>query len=392
MKSREAAATEVLVASAAPKAKMARPRPEPEPQSGLLTAGSFDDNFTPEPFRRFASKIGQEKGTSELAGRLFGRRLVVTVRGQEGKPVGNARVRISGDLGQGAADLITRSDGRAVFLSSWDGVDGDLTVVVTPPDGSAAVKQVVARDASRCEVTLPKTAAPLPRNLDLVLVLDTTGSMGDELVYLKAEIKSIASAIAARFPHVNQRYALVVYRDLQDEYVTRTFDFTPSVDEFRKHLSAQSAAGGGDYPEAMERGLEEAVRLRWRSADTARVLFLVADAPPHAPDVGKAMTAADTLRKKGVAIYPVACSGYDDTTELVMRTCALLTGSQFLFLTNDSGVGEAHGEPHIPFYHVQRLDRLMIRMIADELSGRRLEPTREEILRTVGSPPRMNGQ
>jgi hypothetical protein len=392
VRSREADTSEVLVASAAPKKDTWKPRPAPEPQAGLLTAGSFDDNFTPEPFRRFASKLRQDAGPGDLPARLFGRRLVVTVRGEDGKPGGNARVRISGNVSQQAVELLTRSDGHAVFLSSWDGVEGDLLVTVTPPGGAATVKQLVARDATRCEVALPQAAAPLPKNLDLVLVLDTTGSMGDELVYLKSEVKSIASAVAAKFPHVSQRYGLVVYRDRGDEYVTRTFDFTPSVEEFRRRLSAQSAAGGGDYPESMERGLEEAVKLQWRSADTARVLFLVADAPPHAADVGKAMAAADTLRKKGVAIYPVACSGYDDTTELVMRTCALLTGSQFLFLTNDSGVGDAHGEPHIPFYHVQRLDRLMIRMIADELSGRRVEPAPADILRTVGSPPRVQRQ
>src|SRR5207245_769667 len=108
--------------------------------------------------------------------------------------------------------------------------------------------------------------------------------------------------------------------------------------------------GGGDYPEAMHRGLEEAVKLPWRGADTARVLFLIADAPPHAEHMDRAVTAADALRKRGVAIYPVACSGYDEATELLMRSCALVTGGQFLFLTDDSGVGEAHGEPHIPYY------------------------------------------
>jgi hypothetical protein len=388
LSSREAAAPEAMAA----RPKAPRARPAPEPQAGLLTAGSFDDNLFPDSFRRFLSRMGQENDVSGLPGKLFGRRLVVTVRGKGGSPVGNARVRVTGSEGQGAVDLVTRSDGRAVFVSSWDGVDGDLTVAVTPPGGRAPVTQAVTRDAGQCLVSLPDAAAPLPKNLDLVLVLDTTGSMGDELAYLKSEIRSIARDVAAKFPHVSQRYGLVVYRDRGDEYVTRTFPFTASVDEFRANLAAQSAGGGGDYPESMERGLEEAVRLQWRSADTARVLFLVADAPPHAQDVGKALAAVDALRKKGVAVYPVACSGYDQATELVMRTGALLTGGQFLFLTNDSGVGEGHAEPNIPFYHVQRLDRLMVRMIAGELSGRRLEPAPDEILRTVGNPPRARGQ
>lgn len=391
-KSREVAAAEPRVAAAPKRADAWKPKAAPEPQSGRLTAGSFDDNLFPDAFRRFASKMGQESSISGLTGKLFGRRLIVTVRGKDGQPLGNARVRINGNDGQASVDLVTRSDGRGVFVASWDNVDGDLSITVTPPDGGPAVAKTVDRETSRIEIALPTVAAPLPKNLDLVLVLDTTGSMGDELAYLKSEFKAIASTIAANFPNVSQRYGLVVYRDRGDEYVARRFDFTSSVDEFRENLGAQSAAGGGDYPEAMEVGLEEATRLQWRSVDTARVLFLVADAPPHAQDIGKAMTQVNALRKKAVAIYPLACSGYDPACELVMRSSAMLTGGQFLFLTDDSGVGEAHGEPHIPFYHVERQGALMVRMIASELLGRRLAPAAEDIIRTVGNPPKMQGQ
>jgi hypothetical protein len=226
----------------------------------------------------------------------------------------------------------------------------------------------------------------LPANLDLALLLDTTGSMGDELEYLKAEIKNIARTVRERFPQVHTRYGLVLYRDLGDEYVTRSFPFTESVDEFRKNLAEQHTAGGGDEPEAMERGLEEATKLQWGDRDTVRVMFLITDAPPHEKDINRALAAVNRLRSRGVAIYPVACSGYKDDCEVILRTFALLTGSQFLFLTDDSGVGNAHGEPHIPAYQVQKLDRLMVRVIASELAGKRIEPEQGEVLRTVGKP------
>ena len=289
-------------------------------------------------------------------------------------------MRIANAQGQQGVDLVTRSDGRAFFLSSWDNVgdDAGLTVTVTPPDDSDAVRQTVASRGRPLRRHLAGHRGLRRRQPGPALVLDATGSMGDEMEYLKSEIKSIAAAVNAKFPHVQQRDSLILYRDHGDEYVVRTFDFTDSVDELRKCLAAQRADGGGDYPEAVHSGLEEAGKLQWRGADTARVLFLVGDAPPHSHEVGKAMQAADALGQRGVVIYPVACSGYDDATELVMRTCAALTGGQFLFLTDDSGVGNAHGEPHLPGYHVQRLDRLMVRMISDELSGRRTEPLRDE--------------
>jgi hypothetical protein len=345
----------------------------------------------PEPYRLFVRRMGQtNQYVGELPGKFLGQRLVVAVINGDGKPVGNASVTVASAAGGPAVRLTTRTDGTAVFLSSWDHVaaDDDFLVTAATADHSRSVKQKVPRRAGRWQLILPSVQASLPRQLDLVLVLDTTGSMRDELEYLKSEIKSIATAVDHQFPGVDKRYGLVVYRDegMGDEYVTRSFPLTSSLAEFRENLAAQSAAGGGDYPEAMHRGLEDVVQLSWRDGNSARVLFLVADAPPHTQFADRTMKAVDTLRKKGVAIYPVAASGADDACEFIMRTAALLTGGQYLFLTNDSGIGDAHAEPHIPYYHVERLDKLMVRMIASELSGKRIEPRAGDILRTVGRP------
>jgi hypothetical protein len=360
---------------------------EKGPRAGTLTAGSFDDNRDPMPYRSFFRLIGQDGFLRDLPSRFLGHRLILTIKDDAGQPVNNARVSIAGDGGP-TAELITRTDGRVVFIPAWDQVpaDSDFQVTVHPPGGAAPVRQTVSRTAPEVAISLASFKAAAPLELDLTLVIDTTGSMGDELEYIKAEMRSIARSINERFPQVNQRYGLVFYRDEGDEYVTRTFDFTTSIDEVRKNLHAQKAEGGGDPPEAMQRGMEDAVNLQWRTGNTARVLFLLADAPPHAQDMERTLKAVNVLRKKGVAIYPVACSGYDNPTEFIMRTSALLTGGQFLFLTDDSGVGNPHAEPHLTNYHVERLDRLMIRMIASELTGKRTAPEPNDIIRTVGQP------
>lgn len=353
-------------------------------QSGILTAGSFDDNVDPLVFGSFVRRMSQSQGLNGLPTKLQGQRLVVIVKDKSDRPVGNARVSLV--AGASSVELTTRSDGRAVFIHSFDNVPAGLPLVatVTPPDGSRAVTETIAAGSSRWEITMPGVEARLPRNLDLAIVLDTTGSMGDELAHLKAEIRGIVEAVEKKFPEVQQRFSLVLYRDEGDEYVVRRFDFTSSLAEFHKNLSAQSAAGGGDYPEAIHKGLETATQLQWREKDTARVLFLVGDAPPHAQHMARTLAAADRLRKNGVAIYPVACSGYDQACEFVMRSCAMLTGSQFLFLTDDSGVGNSHAEPTIPYYQVERLERLMVRMITSELSGQHVQASPGEIIRTVG--------
>jgi Mg-chelatase subunit ChlD len=243
---------------------------------------------------------------------------------------------------------------------------------------------VVINDQIEQLVTMVDTQGTLPTRLDIALVIDATGSMGDELEYLKVEIRDIAEAIHRHFPNVDQRFALVVYRDTGDQYTTRVFDFTGDIDAFQKDLSAQAASGGGDYPEAMDAAMKAAAKLSWRGDNTAKVTFLVADAPPHATDMDDTLRAVDGLRGKGVAVYPVASSGVAGEAEFIMRAAAMLTGGQYLFLTDDSGVGNSHAEPHIPCYTVEQLAPLMVRAVRSELSGKRVEAEDQWVIRTVG--------
>jgi Mg-chelatase subunit ChlD len=284
-------------------------------------------------------------------------------------------------------DLSTGSDGRAMFLTGLDaaGRSGEFLVTVEAPDEADSITQVMHFDQQPWRITLPDTRAELPQRLDLALVVDCTGSMSDELEYLKVEIDSIAKRIYQLFPNVDQRYSLIAYRDDGDQYVTRTFDFTGSLAEFRATLSEQSAQGGGNYPEAMHLALENANQLDWRDRDTARVLFLVADAPPHDRFAGRTLEAVEALRDRGVRVFPVAASGTAMKAEFVMRAAGFLTLGQYLFLTDHSGVGNPHAEPHVPDYQVERLDRLMIRMIASELAGRRLAA--DEVIAVKGGGP-----
>jgi hypothetical protein len=223
--------------------------------------------------------------------------------------------------------------------------------------------------------------------LDVQLLLDTTGSMGDELEYLQSEFDAIAAQLKTRFPNVTPRWSLVVYRDHGDDYVTRTFDFTADTARFRQNLRAQSAAGGGDTPEAVVEGMTKGLAQSWRTANNvAKLSFWVADAPAH-PGEGRALAAAvRDAKKKGVHVYPVASSDTDDTAEYQMRATAQMTGGRYVFLTNDSGVGNSHAEPHIPCYNVTRLDHAIVRMISVELSGKYVEAESNQVVRQVGRP------
>ncbi len=344
-------------------------------QSGTLTAGSFDDNLNGWVFDRFLDQVEQQPDLAALAHAFAGQRTVLRVQDPQGRPIANAKVDIDGKL------LTTRSDGRVVYVPGWDS-SAQSRNKANVSFGSAKTSVTIGKQIEQL-VTLDAQGA-LPTQLDFALVIDATGSMGDEMEYLKVEIRDIAEAIERHFPNVDQRFALIVYRDDGDEYVTKVFDFTSDLGGFQQDLSEQSAGGGGDYPEALDSALEATNQLSWRGGDTARVTFLVADAPPHTNDIDDALEAVDDLRAKGIAIYPVASSGVAGEAEFVMRSTALLTGAQYMFLTDDSGVGNSHAEPHIPCYTVEQLAPLMVRAVRSELSGKRVEAEDRFTVRTVG--------
>jgi hypothetical protein len=231
-------------------------------------------------------------------------------------------------------------------------------------------------------------APPGPKKtLDVSLVIDTTGSMGDELTYLRTEFIALSDSIFAKYPNAQQRWSLVVYKDTDDPYIVRWFDFRTDPEEFQNKLEAQSADGGGDFPEAPDQALAKAADLSWRADDaTARLAFWVADAPHHDDHAAAMASAIKGLKDLGVHVYPVASSGIDELTEFTMRSAAQVTGGRYLFLTDDSGVGGEHKEPTVPCYYVTKLDRAILRMVDIELSGVYREPEASEVLRTGGDP------
>jgi von Willebrand factor type A domain len=223
-------------------------------------------------------------------------------------------------------------------------------------------------------------------NLDLAFVLDTTGSMGDELSYLTVELGSIAAMVQASTEGLSMRYGLVVYRDEGDEYVTRSYDFTSDLDAFRGLVAEQSANGGGDTEESVHEAVKAMNELSWREDNTARVAFLVADAPPHDQEQAQLIAGVDQARRKGIKLFPVAASGSDPRFEYLMRSAAQWTLARYLFITDDSGIGDEHEEPMIPCYEVQYLNILITRLIQSELQGRVIPPEPGDVVRAFGGP------
>lgn len=353
----------------------------PASQSGRLTAADYDDNLNPELYAAYASRALQASGDVDLPFVDTRTRVSVKLIDAAGHPVPHARLDIARK--GGTLRLVSAADGIASFYPAFDGVGGNPQVRVSSDIGSVSrTLQIGKRGDTAVTFKLPGKAKPVDA-MDLVIVLDTTGSMGDEMDYMRAELDAIVARLKRESGNLDLRVGLVLYRDEGDDYVTRSFPLTDNIRSVQAMLDGQDANGGGDMPEAVDRAIAAAERMQWRP-NAAKAMLLIADAPPHENALGATLATTQRLRSHGVQIVPVAASGVEDSAQYVMRTMAVLTQGRYIFLTDDSGIGNAHAEPDVNCYLVTRLDQLIARVLAGVVEGKRIEPRQDEVIRAVG--------
>ncbi|MDR2588814.1 MAG: VWA domain-containing protein [Spirochaetales bacterium] len=138
--------------------------------------------------------------------------------------------------------------------------------------------------------------------LDLVLALDTTRSMHDDLPYLKEQFVPLLAKKLTRF--TSYRIGIIVYRDYNEEYLTRPAAFTNDLNQIQNTLDSAKAAGGGDTPEAVHEALYTGItHYGWSAA--SRLIILIGDAPAHPRPRGKItldMVRAGAAEKK-ISLY-----------------------------------------------------------------------------------------
>jgi Mg-chelatase subunit ChlD len=183
---------------------------------------------------------------------------------------------------------------------------------------------------------------PPPRNIvapvgakrvEVVFVLDTTGSMGGLIHAAKEKIWSIASTLAQAQQAPEISMGLVAYRDRGDAYVTQVVDLNRDLDSMYTKLMDFAADGGGDGPEAVNEALEAAInRMSWsRDQGTYRVVFLVGDAPPHMDyqDDVKYPQIVAAAAAKGIVVNTIQCGDFRDTVAPWQHIASLGHGRYF---------------------------------------------------------------
>ncbi|MBD2848459.1 VWA domain-containing protein [Paenibacillus sp. IB182496] len=339
--------------------------------AGQLTAGEWADT---ERWGEFLVRLNERDGAHGM--QTWGitplRRLAAVVTAA-GEPVADAALVLrAGDEGETVWEGRTDNQGRAyVFAGIFEqqrGSNADAYTIEVRI-GQDTVKRYanVALPAQEpLQIELDE-AAVYPDRADIMLVVDTTGSMSDELDYLGAELTDVVQRAQERTgQELELRLSANFYRDEGDEYVVRSYPFTSKVSETVKQIREQRAEGGGDYPEAVDEALKDALHAHeWSEEARARLLFLVLDAPPHDDERTKQRIRELTsdAAALGVRIIPVASSGVDRETEYLMRFFAAATGGSYVFLTDHSGIGNSHLQPQVDQYEVRPLNDLLVELI-----------------------------
>lgn len=346
--------------------------PQPNYQSSL-TAGQVDDNAAFSDYLDYLNKYsGVPIHPVDVTKRLFLR----VVDGSQ-HPVAGARVQLS-DGGRAVFDGQTTSDGRVLFFPGAANANQAKSLHAVVSRGNTKVEGDIKPGGEQNITLTGLTDNTGAVALDLVFLLDATGSMDDEIAQIKATVGSIADRIEQLPGSTAPRFGLVAFRDQGDDYITRSWDFTGSIDQFAANLDNVHAGGGGDMPESVNAGLHDAVNLPgWASNESGRhlrMIVLVGDAPPHLdyPNDYEYTSLLQDAVRKGIKIFPIGASGLDDQGEYIFRQFAQVTQGQFVFMTYANGVAGAPGlatDHHVSDFTVQNLDTLVVNLVAGEVAN-----------------------
>ena len=186
-------------------------------------------------------------------------------------------------------------------------------------------------------------------DLDLVFLIDTTGSMSNEIREAKSRVHDIAAALRAKRPGELVRMGVVAYRDQGDDYVTRISPLAHAEEKTFRFLSDLSADGGGDGPEDVLAGLAAALeKMEWREGTGAdRLIFLIGDAPPHLDyeDGPRPEALIELARRKRIVVNTIGCRSLPASGREFFQTFAYATEGRYQHIgsarADEPSLGEA---------------------------------------------------
>lgn len=342
-----------------------------------LKAGEWDDNQNFDAFLEFLESHEQTTGVRHVD---VSTRLEIVIADADGLPVPNAKVTITSDQSDSHVELRSFAIGSFLFHPLAYGMpkEGAFTIDVASTAGAASFTM----DSSVPQPFIGRLSGQRELDqripVDIAITLDTTGSMSDQISQVQSTLLRIVERLNEHPTDPRLRFALIIYRDRGDSFVSALYDFIEDVDAFNELLGMIEAGGGGDFPESVNEALHRTmVDLSWSESAAVRVDFLIGDAPPHM-DYQEDYEYDDAMKdaaRMGIKILPIAASGVDGLWEVVCRQLAQFTESRYVFLTEggykpsvDGDTDDSENEDNLP-YDIGSLDDIMVNAVHRELDN-----------------------
>ena len=299
-------------------------------------------------------------------------RVAVRVTDENGAPQKDVPVTLQSHPAEGNPQTLfaARTDNRGE-VNLWIGLTQrqqaiDTSAIDLVVNNTIAGHPAVTHWGDEVKWNICTAAKSATANIDIAFIVDATGSMYDEIAFLKADLTNIIDSVGGCHADANIRTAALFYRDEGDDYLTRVSDFSTDLSVTTAFIEEQTADGGGDYPEAVHTALSVGLqKLSWREDNCMRLAFMLLDAPPHHENmvIESIQQSIPLYARTGIRIIPVAASGVDKNTEFFLRFIAIATDGTYVFITDDSGIGGEHLVATVGEYKVELLNALIVRLI-----------------------------
>lgn len=229
-------------------------------------------------------------------------------------------------------------------------ITATITFIIGVGVATAWVFNKSAPAINPLDTTTGSNATASNATLEMVFVLDTTGSMGGLLEGAKQRIWGIVNEVMQSSSRPSVKIGLVAFRDLGDQYVTDVVPLTDDLDKVYTTLMSYEAAGGGDTPENVRRALSDAVdQAGWsrQTQNLAQIIFLVGDAPPH-NDYRKERDTLDSARiavERGMVVNTIQC-GSANETKVAWQAIAQYGEGKYFAIPQNGGVVQTIATPY----------------------------------------------
>ncbi len=334
-----------------------------QPQGGLVTAGEWNDLNNWDFYQKTLMKE-PFKGFPDDWQMYTNHRIAVAITAKN-KPAANASVtlfRNDTPIWTAKTDNLGRAE---LWVGAFQKEKELNPTLLRLKVNEQWVSTATISETQVNRIALDETLPSPTNQVQIAFMVDATGSMGDELEFLKMDLKKVINEVQKTNTQLKISTATVFYRDEGDEYVVKHSPFTEDINQTTEFISQQRADGGGDFPEAVDKALVQLNQLQWQPEARTRIAFLVLDAPPHNKPavINSIQYSVKTAAASGIKLIPVVASGIDKTTEFLMRFIAMYTNGTYVFITDHSGIGNKHLEPSVGEYQVEKLSDLMVRLI-----------------------------